>query len=297
MGPDVDWPVNALSVSVCATTVAVTILCEFFIAKPLCTQRLRTHEQRGPLTTLALLHCGMGLLPVAYATANFFMLLYPSCVEVMEPVLFATEAVALNGFWWILLTLAGGFDKAAACFDAMPSGAACMLGPHCCNRICFHFRDGRQALRVFQCMCMQLIIIGPVCKSLQFNDVVQVRMLALLIRIISLVFFLHALLSTHTVARRNMSKAAKPESQLIVIKLLVLIALIQSAVKTLGWPPPDGAPDGVVRFFAWLTCIETALFSLAFAWAFGEAALWAAVDGAKGDEESSISSPLLGDKK
>ena len=60
--------------------------------------------------------------------------------------------------------------------------------------------------------------------------------------------------------------------------------------------PPAGAPDGVTRFFAWLTCVETAVFAGFFAWAFGEHALWRAAKDVKEDQEEPATeetSPLL----
>jgi len=271
--------VNGLTVGVALASVAVTIIGELYIMRPLFSHRMRKHEHRSALTTLVMLFTGMGLMPVIYSIGFFFILLYPEVEHLVDPVLHGCEAIALLLFWHILVVLAGGRERAAMCVDTSPQGPVCVVMPIVCGNAEFcRFRDGAAALRFWHASVAQWIVLSPCLRLVAQNDMRAVRLSSIPVQVVGLGFLLRALLDTHRGTRHAAPRHARPDAQFVVMKIIVLVLLVQTSTYALGWPPPEGAPDGVTRAFAVLTLLEMAVFSITFAWAFGPQALWWALD-------------------
>eukprot|EP00322_Chrysochromulina_rotalis_P028729 CAMPEP_0115857544 /NCGR_PEP_ID=MMETSP0287-20121206/15629_1 /TAXON_ID=412157 /ORGANISM="Chrysochromulina rotalis, Strain UIO044" /LENGTH=320 /DNA_ID=CAMNT_0003311765 /DNA_START=1 /DNA_END=963 /DNA_ORIENTATION=- len=276
MGIEVE--VNVTTVSVCAVAILVTVLCEFFIAKPLFTTRLRTHEHRSTLAKMVLLFAGVGLVPVIFSAGFFAIIMVPEAESIIDPTLHAIEAIALLLFWHILIALAGGRARAAMCVDMSPAGAACILIPFGSNCAICRFRDGEAALRFWHYSVVQWIVLSPAVRVMAQNSSNLVRKAAIPIQVIGLIFMLRGLLDTHRGTRHAAPRHARPDAQFIAIKMLVLVLLVQTIVYAQGWPPPGSPPEDVTRAFAFLTVLEMVGFALLFAGTFGPHTLWWALD-------------------
>jgi len=204
--------------------------------------------------------------------------LYPSVGQFVDPALKCIEAIALLLFWHMLVTLAGGRERAALCVETSAQGPACVLIPFASNCALCRFRDGARALRFWQLSCVQWVVVSPIIRVMAQNPRRTVRLAGVGIQVCGLLLMLRALLDTHRGTRHAAPRHARPDAQFIVIKAMVLVLLVQTTVYGLGWPPPGEPPETVTRAFAIFTAVEMAAFSLVFAWAFGPHTLWWALN-------------------